>query len=248
MIKKKKSTLNRGPIQTSKFQKLKYVSQEILSAPWSPAPSPHCPAPSREELNQKFVSCKNTERWANQIAATLSKRASRTRAPIGWSPRPHRAHEMCCFFFGGRVNNLFLFILCVFAQRYCIDATRVCTAPFTLFFFFLSLLTGVGEGVEGRGGLRGRSLMGTSHAHWQTINNNNNNEKSNKKKYIMCLVRNRPATSSAPDVHPHSATPLHSNFFFSFFNLFFTSSTQSDTQLSLVRPATPTTVCSRRAL
>lgn len=70
-----------------------------------------------------------------------------------------------CVFFGGRVNNLFLFILCVFAQRYCIDATRVCTAPFTLFFFFLSLLTGVGEGVEGRGGLRGRSLMGTSHAH-----------------------------------------------------------------------------------
>lgn len=57
----------------------------------------------------------------------------------------------CGFFFGGRVNNLFLFILCVFAQRYCIDATRVCTAPFTLLFFFLSLLTGVGGVLWGEG-------------------------------------------------------------------------------------------------
>lgn len=78
----------------------------------------------------------------------------------------------CCCFFEGRENNLFLFILCVFAQRYCIDASRVRTRP------------GVGVGEESRGGVG----WGTSHAHWQTINNNNNNEKSNKKNPTSCAL------------------------------------------------------------
>lgn len=57
------------------------------------------------------------------------------------------------------------------------------------FLFSLVVDRGWGGVVGGGMGgvLRGRSLMGTSHAHWQTINNNNNNEKSNKKNTSCAL-------------------------------------------------------------
>lgn len=95
-------------------------------------------------------------------------------------------------------------------------------SPVLSFFLFSPVVDRAGvKGGEGYwGGLRGRSWMGTSHAHWQTINNNNN-EKSNKKNTSCALWEtDLPHHQRQTSIHTRQLRSAQT-FSFLFFHSFF---------------------------